>query len=119
MPTHAHSMAVLALLVAVAVASGCGAHASGDRSAEIAPPCTNPAPLNGRYDPEAPGYIVVYKAGTDERAETDRLARQYGFVPRHVYDSTFLEGFAADLTSETVAALRCEPVLDYIRVYPD
>lgn len=84
-------------------------------------PCANPAPLYGELHPETPGYIVVYRQGTDVAAETARLAARYGFVAQFVFQSAIL-GFSAQLTPETVSALRCEPSVQWIEfdvpVYP-
>ena len=69
--------------------------------------CAQPAPLLGRYDPAAPGFIVQYRDGVDAIAETSRLASKYGFTPSYVYTAA-LHGFAALLTADVVATLRCE-----------
>jgi len=72
----------------------------------VAPACADPAPLLGMYDPRAPGYGVLYYPAIDAVATTAELARRYGFAPRYVYDS--LPGFAALLSPQAVAGIRCE-----------
>jgi len=76
----------------------------------VPPTCSDPAPLLGKVDPRAPGYIVMYNDGVDARLETARLAAAYGFVPAHVYEFA-IRGFGADLTPEVVAGLRCEATI--------
>ncbi len=79
----------------------------------VRPPCEHPAALLGQFDPQAPGYIVVYRDGVDAKAETDRLATKYEFQPRFVYIHV-LGGFSADLTPPVVADVRCEATVDYM-----
>jgi hypothetical protein len=73
----------------------------------VPPPCSDPAPLLGKFDPRAPGYIVAYHDSVDAQLETARLATAYGFVPTHVYQFA-IRGFSADLAPEVVANMRCE-----------
>lgn len=68
--------------------------------------CANPAPLDGSYDPAAPGYIVMFRAGTDAAAETARLAQKYGFTTGPALE--ILPGFSAELTPAALAGVRCE-----------
>ncbi len=77
------------------------------------PSCVLPAPLLGQADSAVPGYIVVFRAGVDPVAETARLGARYGFTPTHVYTAALL-GFSADLTSTSVAGVRCEPSVSYV-----
>jgi hypothetical protein len=74
----------------------------------LPPPCDNPAPLLGSPNPAVPRYFVVFHDTIETRAEVDRLAAQYGFQPRHVYEYV-LNGFSAELPPQTLADLRCEP----------
>ena len=76
-------------------------------------PCADPAPLEGQFDPRAPAYIVVFESGVSARQETDRLAAEYGFTPRFIWEVA-LQGFSAELTSEVVAAIRCEGSVQYM-----
>jgi hypothetical protein len=73
----------------------------------LQPSCDAPAPLEGTYDSRAPGYIIVLRDSVAVQAEVTRLAALYQFTPRAVYEHA-LHGFAADLTPEGVAGLRCE-----------
>lgn len=75
--------------------------------------CTSLAPLYGTPDPAAPGYLVVFKAGTDAVATTERLSAKYGFVPREVYTAA-LSGFSAELTDSALAGVRCEPEVNFV-----
>jgi hypothetical protein len=79
----------------------------------VPPACSDPAPLLGKFDPRAPGYIVVYNDGVDARLETARLAAAYGFVPTHVFEFA-IRGFGAELTPEVVAGLRCEATIHIV-----
>lgn len=80
---------------------------------ELAPACTNPAEIFYYDETPAPGWIVVYQDGVNVVDETARLAARHGFTPGHVYD-TVLFGFAAILTPQQIAALRCEASLKSI-----
>lgn len=71
-------------------------------------PCADPAPLYGELHPEAPGYIVQFRPGTNAMETALMLAAKYGFMLRYVWDVALL-GFSAEMTPETVTALRCEP----------
>jgi hypothetical protein len=74
------------------------------------PPCADSAPLLGTYNPAAPGYMVQFRDGVDAAAEAALLADRYGFVVDIVYQAG-PKGFAAKLSSATVAVLRCEPAV--------
>lgn len=93
------------LCLALLLAAGCDdlLPSGVDR---IATRCLHPAPLDGRFDPRAPGYVVMYRDGTDAAAETWRLALRHRFRPGHVY--TVLLGFSADLSVQALAGVRCE-----------
>src|SRR5215212_7770779 len=75
--------------------------------------CLRPAPLLGRPDAAAPGYIVMFRAGAEPRAEAARLAAKYGFAPTAVWGAP-LSGFAAAVPPRTAARLRCEPSVDHV-----
>ncbi len=68
--------------------------------------CSDPAPLFGEYDPRVPGFIVMFHPGIDTQAETERLATEYDFEPRHVYSS--IPTFSAEFNESTLEAIRCE-----------
>ena len=78
----------------------------------LQPSCSSPAPVLGRFDPDAPGFIVVFKGGVDAAQETPRLASLYGFTPRFIYTHA-LQGFSAQLTPSALAAVRCESSVNY------
>lgn len=75
------------------------------------PACLSPAPLLGKKS-AAPGYIVVYRDGTDAAAVTGRLSRKYEFTPRTVYEHAF-PGFSAELSGAALAGIRCEKEVRY------
>jgi len=74
--------------------------------------CLSPAPVLGQFDPRAPGFIVVFDSGVDASAEALRLGGLYGFTPHHVFTHA-LQGFSAELTPATLAAIRCETSVNY------
>ena len=100
------------LLVTIA---GCASESSSITAPEpqiVTPPCSEPASLLGHFDPQAAGYIVIYRAGTDAQLETERLAAKYGFVARFVYTHA-TQGFSALLEPTALALVRCEPTVSY------
>jgi len=67
-----------------------------------------------RPDVEATPQIVVLEDGTDMPAKAiDRLARSYGIKLQQRYDEV-LDGFAADLTADQIAALEAEPAVAFV-----
>jgi len=65
-------------------------------------------------DAAATPQIVVLQDGADLPSKAiDRMARSYGIKLQHRYD-TILDGFAADLTADQIAALRAEPAVAFI-----
>jgi hypothetical protein len=60
----------------------------------LAPACDRLAPLNGKWDSRAPGYIVQF---VDDVADAEwftyELARKYAFTPHHVW-SVAIKGFS-------------------------
>ena len=76
------------------------------------PDCASPATLAlSRFRP-APGFIVLFREGTDPQAATATLAAKHGFAPILVYDN--LAAFYAELTQQQIAALRCEPLVHHL-----
>jgi hypothetical protein len=104
------SLAHLALLVLAA----CDSPSAPDALAQLSAPCPNAAPVLNQPAPSlANRYIVVYRDGTDSRATTARLAQKHGFTPRFVYEHALL-GFAAELSADALAGVRCEPEVKYV-----
>lgn len=71
--THKH----LATLISLIIGAECWAAAAE----VVAPRCQSPAPLEGKWSDQAPGYVVML---TDEKESTSvvaaRLGRKYGFT---------------------------------------
>jgi hypothetical protein len=74
--------------------------------------CAAPAPLEGKYDPAALGYIVMFKNVPDATAEIVRLASLYAFKVDNFLETIF--AFSAKLSPEVVAKLRCDPSVKMI-----
>ena len=91
-----------AMIVAAVALGACDNPSSPDHL-----DCAHPAPLLGHYDAAAPGFIVEYRNGIDAVAETKILAAKYHFTPTSVWTSA-LEGFAAEMSTQAVAGVRCE-----------
>jgi hypothetical protein len=89
------------------IAAGCSAVEPAVEATLLPTSCEDPLPIEGTFTPEAPGYIVMFRDGTDAAAETARLAGRYGFTPNFVYEA--VGGFAGLLEPEAVAGIRCEP----------
>jgi Peptidase inhibitor I9 len=71
------------------------------------------APLHGKADAAAPGYIVVFHDGTNSDAVAEELAGAHGFTPKHVFRNALL-GFAAELSDDALAATRRHPAVKYV-----
>ena len=76
------------------------------------PDCASPATLALSQFRPAPGFIVLFQAGTDPEAAAATLAAKHGFAPILVYDN--LAAFYAELTQQQIAALRCEPLVQHL-----
>ncbi len=105
-------------LAAVVLLVACGDHVARivepPPAVVVTPACTSPAPLLGKADLRIPdSYIVAFHSGTDALATTTALEQKYGFASRHVY-SVAIQGFAATLSPEVVAGIRCEPAVDLV-----
>ncbi|HEX5871454.1 MAG TPA: protease inhibitor I9 family protein [Longimicrobium sp.] len=74
---------------------------------------TGPAPLHGRADAAAPGYIVVFQDGTVPDPLVDELAAAHGFTPKHVFRNALL-GFAAEFSADALDAVRRHPAVKYV-----
>ena len=86
----------------------------------LEPACSNPAPLKGEYEPEAPGYIFTLTGGVDNRTPEEvralvrELADTCDFEPASVYENVLGGFFVEELPPEVLAALRCEPIIERI-----
>ena len=101
---------------------------SGGDEAEQSPPpppvlepaCSDPAPLKGKYEPRAPGYIFTLTGGVENRTPEEvralvrELADTYDFEPASVYEHALAGFFVEELPPEVLAALRCEPIIERI-----
>ena len=76
------------------------------------PPCSVPAPLLGKFDRRAPGYIIMLRKGFFASDEGSRLALKHGFTPSFV--GTRSRIFSGNFEPTTIAALRCEPSVELI-----
>jgi len=101
--SRAHCWFVVAMMMSLAIACN---KADGPN---LVGSCSDPVPLNGTFDPAAPGYVVYYRQGVNAVSETNRLAALYGFEPTHVYDQ--VRGFSAELTMVQLEQVRCEPTV--------
>lgn len=101
-------LALAALLAAGAAGCADNLLPPGD----VPPACASPAPLLGEKS-TAPGYVVVFREGTDAVAVTRRLAEKHVFKPRHVYQYA-IQGFSADMSGPALAGVRCEPQVRFV-----
>jgi hypothetical protein len=93
-----------AVVIAVTLVSGCAAAPE-----IIPPPCSQPAWLDGSFDPRASGYIVTFvDEVTDVASSAQELAQKYSFTIDNVYQSA-IKGFGVKtLTPSALAELRCD-----------
>ena len=83
-------------------------------SSAIAPRCAEPASL-GTAKPgqqAAEGWIVVMKPETSINYIANVLPAQHGYTVASLYEA--IPGFAAELTPQQIAALRCEAAVLFI-----
>jgi hypothetical protein len=92
------------ILVIAIFVGGCVGH-----PAALAPACEQPAPLDGKWDPKTPGYIIMFTKDVDDsRAFAHALAAKYGFTPESIFGA--VRGFSVlELSPQAVVGLRCEP----------
>jgi len=77
-------------------------------SSTVAPQCAEPASLNVARPGVEPdeGWIVLLQPDTPADYIANVLPARYGYTPTMVYDA--IPGFAAELTPQQIASLRCE-----------
>jgi hypothetical protein len=78
----------------------------------VRPSCSEPAPLEGNYDPQAPGYIVMLKKTAEATSEMEVLSKRYSFKIDYPFES--ISSFSAKFSPDVVAKLRCEPTVKII-----
>lgn len=54
---------------------------------------------------------MIFRAGVSGPPTANALAAKYGFTIRYAWEAP--SGFAADMSEETLAAIRCEPAVAY------
>lgn len=87
----------------------------GVNSLSVAPPrCSEPAYLGVAKSDQQPadGWIVVMQPGTTIDYVTKTLPANHGFAIRTLYQT--LLGFAAELTPQQLAGLRCDAAVAFI-----
>jgi hypothetical protein len=104
-----HGAKLVAFLVATALIAACSAVPE-----VIEPPCSNPAPLSGRYHRSTPGYLVaVAKSVTNIESLAHELSGKYEFEPGSIMNRVKM--FSVEtLAPEALASLRCEPTIRHI-----
>jgi hypothetical protein len=95
----------LAPLVSLVLGANCWAAAPE----VVAPACQLPAPLQGKWSDQAPGYIVML---TDEKEGTSvvaaRLGRKYGFTVEGSFRHSRMFTVSR-FDPGALAKLRCDP----------
>jgi len=80
---------------------------------DIKPPCESPAPIEGRFDSRAPGFLIHLQPAADAKSIAHDLASRYGFqLGTVVSGGTVIT--AGPMTPQTVAALRCDSAVKAI-----
>ena len=97
------------ILVIAMFTGGCAG-----QPAVLAPPCEQPAPLDGKWDPKTPGYIIMFTKDVDDaRVLALALAAKYGFTPESIFGA--IRGFSVqELSPQALRGLRCEPKIHAI-----
>jgi hypothetical protein len=78
-----------------------------------AAPCATPAKLDGPWDERGRGYFIGIKAGSNYPIASARLQSKFHLEVQR-YELALHAILVADLPAQTIAALRCEPDVDYI-----
>jgi putative salt-induced outer membrane protein YdiY len=89
------------------------AMASAGEAPTVVPQCQAPAKIDGPWDERGAGYFIAFKGTTNFRDAAAALALRYHLVVQNYYLPLHAV-LVADLPAATVAALRCEPSVDYI-----
>lgn len=86
----------------------------GVSSPAVAPRCAEPASLGFAKPGQQPaeGWIVIMKPDTTIEYIRNTLPAQHGYTLMSLYES--LPGFAAELTPQQLAALRCDGAVEFI-----
>lgn len=104
------------LVIAAALAACANGVDQASVSSDLVPAedrCDDPVALSGTPDADAPGYLVIFREGTDGQAETARLAEAYGFDPTDIFAA--LGGYSVEVLSDDAReSLRCEPSVSSI-----
>lgn len=80
----------------------------------LSPTCKNPAPLKGKWDPQASGYIIVYKKDLADPAKaTAHIASKHGLTVDHDLASVGMFS-TRKITPRQLAKLRCESQIAFI-----
>jgi hypothetical protein len=99
--THKHLATLVSLIL--------GSKAWAAAPEVVAPLCQSPAPLDGKWSDQAPGYIVML---TDEKESTSvvatRLGRKYGFTVEGSFRSSRMFTVSR-FDPDALAKLRCDP----------
>ena len=94
----------MSVFVGLVVVTGCRSS-----TAITLPGCLK---VQGQFDARAPGYLIEYKQGVKAATITEMLGRKYSFQPTAVYET--LPGFAAQLSTQAVRGISCEPTVALI-----
>ena len=68
--------------------------------------CEEPALLEGRYPPDASGYIILFSDEVNVDNEVNRLTNIFSIEVGAIYDS--IEGFYALMDDDIMQQIRCD-----------
>jgi len=72
----------------------------------------HPLPIHGQADPQAKGFLIVFKSNVDVKAEVERLEKLHGF--KHKFVLKAIKAFAAEMSDAAIEQLRWEPSIERI-----
>jgi hypothetical protein len=80
---------------------------------DVAPPCAKPAPLEGKYDRRALGYVIELNGTAQDFWPTvGRWEREYSL---HIDSKLYLFNMIqVTMKPDEVARLRCDPAVKFI-----